>query len=461
MSTLKKWAQSTQIKLNGTKSNNNTSTNGERKWIHPPDALQKGHIAYLVKFLGNTVVDQPKGIEVVKEGIRKLRFSQQLRKSETGAKTRKVELTISIDGVAIQEPKSHTILHQFPLHRISYCADDKGEKKFFSFIAKQPNQVDNEAEDSHECFVFISDKLAEEITLTIGQAFELAYKRFLETSGKDLESQRRAMLTQQKIKRLEQENNIYKQRLLEISQFASIKYEMEQFLRMQGIKNVLEIPSSAQNGNSTSTASTISMNNGSHTNGNSVSELLDLNTNTTNGNVPPVPPRSFENAPMVGTKLEGLLLNELDQDNDFDPRSFENDHNAAHQFYPNTNGTASSPPMIAPPPKAAKRSNLSFNNNNNEFSSQLPSQDLFGSGPFAPAVQQNFTPSPNSTTSAKILDPFEMGDFGGTSSATPQDIENAIGLLDKRIMEMKNGFSRGISFGNDDFSLESLDPLKN
>lgn len=80
------------------------------------------------------------GIEVVKEGIRKLRFSQQLRKSETGAKTRKVELTISVDGVAIQEPRTHVILHQFPLHRISYCADDKGEKKFFSFIAKQPNQ---------------------------------------------------------------------------------------------------------------------------------------------------------------------------------------------------------------------------------------------------------------------------------------------------------------------------------
>lgn len=29
-----------------------------------------------------------------------------------------------------------------------------------------------------------SVKLAEEITLTIGQAFELAYKRFLETFGK-------------------------------------------------------------------------------------------------------------------------------------------------------------------------------------------------------------------------------------------------------------------------------------
>lgn len=41
-----------------------------------------------------------------------------------------------------------------------------------------------------------------------------------------------------------------------------------------------------------------------------------------------------------------------------------------------------------------------------------------------------------SITSAKILDPFEMGDFG-TNAATSQDLENAIGLLDKRIMEMK------------------------
>ena len=56
------------------------------------------------QFLGSTDVDQPKGIDVVKEGIRKLRFSQQLRKAE-GQRTPKVELTVSVDGVAIQEPK--------------------------------------------------------------------------------------------------------------------------------------------------------------------------------------------------------------------------------------------------------------------------------------------------------------------------------------------------------------------
>nr|XP_023024285.1 PTB domain-containing engulfment adapter protein 1 [Leptinotarsa decemlineata] len=443
MSTLLKWAQNTQGKLNG-KTNNGT-TNGERKWIHPPEALQKGHIAYLVKFLGNTVVDQPKGIEVVKEGIRKLRFSQQLKKSESGAKTRKVELTISVDGVAIQEPRTHNILHQFPLHRISYCADDKGEKKFFSFIAKQPNQVDNDAEETHECFVFISDKLAEEITLTIGQAFELAYKRFLETSGKDLESQRRAMITQQKIKRLEQENNIYKQRLLDISNITNVKQELEQYLRKNELKNILEIKSS----NGESIVKSPVQRNGS------IKELLDLTSdNTSNGNAPPVPPRTFDYTPAVGTKLEGLLFNELDPDDDFNPRSYENNHLEVQVS--NNNGTESNPPLIAPPPKAPRRINLNISNDNNESISKA-GQDLFGNKPFSPNADS--TISTSSLNSGKILDPFEMGDFATTP--TSQDIENAIGLLDRRLMEMKTGFSRGISFGNDDFSLESLDPLKN
>ncbi|UYV60993.1 GULP1 [Cordylochernes scorpioides] len=90
----------------------------DKTWIHPPEALQGGHVAYLVKYLGCTDVDKPKGIEVVKEGIRKLKgnvlkmcvwrqFNQYLKKSEgSTAKIPKVELTISIDGVAIQDPKT-------------------------------------------------------------------------------------------------------------------------------------------------------------------------------------------------------------------------------------------------------------------------------------------------------------------------------------------------------------------
>uniref|UniRef100_A0A224XPC1 Putative cell death protein 6 n=2 Tax=Panstrongylus TaxID=65342 RepID=A0A224XPC1_9HEMI len=412
-SNLLKWAQSKQ------------NDKGNRNWIHPPDALQKGHIAYLVKFMGNTEVDQPKGIDIVKEGIRKLKFNQQLKKSE-GSKIPKVELTISIDGVAIQEPKTKRIMHQYPLHRISYCADDKGEKKFFSFIAK-----DCPDSERHMCFVFVSDKLAEEITLTIGQAFDLAYKRFVETSGKDLEVQRRVMLLQQRVKQLENESSMLRQRLSDVLNGQAS--DLEGYMRRNKITNMLVV--SETNDNLSDTNSTTSSNGILNNNESSNGLLLNLNENNTTvpcqSTLPPVPPRSFEknafisDIPSVGTKLEGLLLDELDDD--FNPRAYETQTNnvqkSQQNLLLNNNGP---PPLLAPPPKTSTRK--------------------MGAG-----ISMN-----NSQPTSTEVDPFGMGDFG----SAPIDIENAIGILDKKILEMKDGFSRGLSFGNEDFSIESLDPLR-
>ena len=85
------------------------------------------------------------------------------------------------------------IRHQYPLHRISYCADDKSDKRMFTFIAKSADGK------SHHCYVFDSEKSAEEITLTIGQAFDLAYKRFLETAGRDIDMKKQLLLSQKKV----------------------------------------------------------------------------------------------------------------------------------------------------------------------------------------------------------------------------------------------------------------------
>lgn len=54
--------------------------------------------------MGSTPVDQAKGIDTVKDAIRRLQFSQQIKKAESGTnvKTKKVEITISVDGVAVQ-----------------------------------------------------------------------------------------------------------------------------------------------------------------------------------------------------------------------------------------------------------------------------------------------------------------------------------------------------------------------
>ncbi|XP_075464564.1 PTB domain-containing engulfment adapter protein 1 isoform X12 [Ascaphus truei] len=125
----------------------------DKSWMHTPEALSKHFIAYNAKFLGSTEVEQPKGTEIVRDAVRKLKFARHIKKSE-GQKTPKVELQISIYGVKILEPKTK----------------------------------------------------AEEITLTIGQAFDLAYRKFLESGGKDVETRKQIAGMQKRIQELETEN---------------------------------------------------------------------------------------------------------------------------------------------------------------------------------------------------------------------------------------------------------------
>ncbi|XP_008582177.1 PREDICTED: PTB domain-containing engulfment adapter protein 1 isoform X2 [Galeopterus variegatus] len=155
----------------------------DKTWMHTPETLSKHYIPYNAKFLGSTEVEQPKGTEVVRDAVRKLKFARHIKKSE-GQKIPKVELQISIYGVKILEPKTKEVQHNCQLHRISFCADDKTDKRIFTFICK-----DSES-NKHLCYVFDSEKCAEEITLTIGQAFDLAYRKFLESGGKDVETRK-------------------------------------------------------------------------------------------------------------------------------------------------------------------------------------------------------------------------------------------------------------------------------
>ncbi|XP_055379495.1 PTB domain-containing adapter protein ced-6-like [Condylostylus longicornis] len=469
MSTLMFWN-----KQNGANNQNNTEgKNGKRNWLHAPDVLLNGHVVYLVKFLGNTSVDQPKGIEVVKDAIRRLQFNQQIKKAETGnaAKLKKVEITISVDGVAIQEPRTRKVLFQYPLHNISYCADEKGVKKFFSFIAKQNVQQNGSVkemnghdiingkttpsmngtttpnpDEKHECFVFVSSKLASDITLTIGQAFDLAYRRYVEENGKTTELTK----LQQEKKHLEKTMAAYKNRLKELSEIIP-KTELEKLLNRMGIQDLYELPPE-------DVTTEENLLNGNKNSENSNDEKLLIETSSNKSSFAPIiPPRNLQNQinntlealKPSGLKMEELLLN-TDSDSDFDPRAEESDNNGnkisndlfgfepksfGQQLFNNninnnsninnnnninnsnnnismnnsnsngnlngninvmTNGnginSVSPPPLLAPPPKAAvpRRTAPNTNNTNNTNGFMNGNQDLFGSIPFNPNTPSIF-----------------------------------------------------------------------
>ncbi|XP_062542637.1 PTB domain-containing adapter protein ced-6-like isoform X2 [Armigeres subalbatus] len=478
-STLMFWNKQNSNNQNG---NDAKNTKNGRNWLHAPDVLVNGHVAYLVKFLGTTPVEQAKGIEVVKEAIRRLQFTQQMKKAEGGSnvKTKKVEITISVDGVAIQEPRTQTILHQFPLHKISYCADEKGVKKFFSFIAKtgtgsatpslsasddthsshsgdhQHHQQDG---GQHECFVFISNKLASDITLTIGQAFDLAYRRYVNDSGKTVESSK---LNSQN-KQLENTVHAYRQRLKDLSELVS-KPDLDKLLLRLGLRDICEVPA-LENGIDSHVAAV----NGSKTPDLGIDVSLPNNDDqllietSPKHFAPIVPPRNIQNQinstleafkPSVGTKMEGLLLNS-DSDSDFDPRAPDNDspsiggnkisndlfgfeppkQSLGQQLFTSTainnnhvgftngnNGTTngfgaptSPPPILAPPPQkiAPRRTTPAHQNNGNGY------QDLFGSAPF----------NPQALDGTSFESSFDDSGFAGTHNSTANSFSEEMRIL--------------------------------
>lgn len=518
-STLMFWnKQNSNSSSNSNGNNNGSSHNGSdakntkngRNWLHAPDVLVNGHVAYLVKFLGSTPVEQAKGIEVVKEAIRRLQFTQQMKKAEGGSnvKTKKVEITVSVDGVAIQEPRTQTILHQFPLHKISYCADEKGVKKFFSFIAKTSpaggsgggnGSLSAASDDTHsshsrdleqdgqqqqhECFVFVSSKLASDITLTIGQAFDLAYRRYVNDSGKTVEASK----LQTQNKQLENAVTVYRQRLRDLSELVS-KPELDKLLLRLGLRDICEMPPALENGVD---------HHHNHNNNNNHNHMAAMNGNKTpdlgidvslpNNDdqllietspkhfAPIVPPRNIQNQinstleafkPSVGTKMEGLLLNS-DSDSDFDPRAPDNDSpssqmgglgsgnkisndlfgfeppkqsvgqqlfsssNSTHTSFTNGNNGITSngfgaptspPPMLAPPPQksAPRRTTTTSAHQNNNMTNG-------GNNGY----QDLFGSAPfNPQTAADTTTPFDSSSFDATGLSASSFSEELKTLAD-------------------------------
>merc|ERR1712018_68115 len=200
-----------------------------KNWIHNPEKLLNGHVVYLIKFLGDITVNEAKGLEVVKQSVQKLQFNQELKKAESNFKMGEAELTISVNGVTIQDPKCQKVLYEYSLDSISYYVDDKVEKQgFFSFISSSSNN------DEFNCFVFLSNKLAKDVTLTLAQAFDLAYVKSQDEVTDDATTTDLNILIK-KIQVLEHENAVLKKRMKDVVDIKGKNKEVKQYMKENDI----------------------------------------------------------------------------------------------------------------------------------------------------------------------------------------------------------------------------------
>ena len=59
---------------------------------------------------------------------------------------------VAVDWLCCRRCGRQVVQFQYPLHLVSYCADDKLDKRMFTFIAK------DKSSEKHHCFVFDSER---------------------------------------------------------------------------------------------------------------------------------------------------------------------------------------------------------------------------------------------------------------------------------------------------------------
>ncbi|XP_061610851.1 E3 ubiquitin-protein ligase RNF19B isoform X2 [Phyllopteryx taeniolatus] len=134
-------------------------------WTDTKETLLEG-MAFHVKYLGMTLVGQPKGEDMAAAAIRRI-----VATARAGAKKfRKVTLTVSPKGIVITDTDTTDLVEDVSIYRISYCTADKNQDKVFAYVSQSPFN------ETLECHAFLCQKkkIAQAVTLTVAQAFKVA-----------------------------------------------------------------------------------------------------------------------------------------------------------------------------------------------------------------------------------------------------------------------------------------------
>ncbi|GCC34694.1 low density lipoprotein receptor adapter protein 1-like isoform X2 [Chiloscyllium punctatum] len=135
-------------------------------WTDTKESLQEGMVFHL-KYLGVTVVDQPKGEGMAAAAIRRIITVAKA----SGKKFLKVTLIVSPRGIMLQDTITNELIENVSIYRISYCTADKTQDKVFAYIAQ------SQLNETLECHAFLcpKKKIAQAVTLTVAQAFRIAF----------------------------------------------------------------------------------------------------------------------------------------------------------------------------------------------------------------------------------------------------------------------------------------------
>ncbi|XP_077053013.1 low density lipoprotein receptor adapter protein 1b isoform X1 [Siphateles boraxobius] len=154
-------------------------TSGKHKklpenWTDTRETLLEGMV-FQLKYLGMTLVEEPKGEELSAAAVKRI-----VATAKAGGlkKLQKVTLKVSPRGIVLYD-RANQMIENVSIYRISYCTADKMHDKVFAYIAQSQR---NETLECH-AYLCTKRKVAQAVTLTVAQAFRLAFEFWQATKG--------------------------------------------------------------------------------------------------------------------------------------------------------------------------------------------------------------------------------------------------------------------------------------
>ncbi|KAM8795968.1 low density lipoprotein receptor adapter protein 1 [Eudromia elegans] len=153
-------------------------------WTDTRETLLEGML-FRLKYMGMTLVEQPKGEELSAAAVKRIVATAKA----SGKKLQKVTLKVSPRGIVLNDSGTNELIENISIYRISYCTADKIHDKVFAYIAQ------NQLNENLECHAFLCTKrkMAQAVTLTVAQAFKIAFE-FWQASKEEKEKRERSML---------------------------------------------------------------------------------------------------------------------------------------------------------------------------------------------------------------------------------------------------------------------------
>ena len=123
-------------------------------------------IDYYIKYIGKAGTDKVHGPGSTEQAV------EQIRQEAKGSKVmHKVKLTISTKFIRVFDFQTEMLLFETPLYRVSYCTVDQSNSKICCYIVRESGSKNLNV----HAFYCSKKSKAEALTLTVAEAFNVAY----------------------------------------------------------------------------------------------------------------------------------------------------------------------------------------------------------------------------------------------------------------------------------------------